>query len=280
MAKNKISKRILFIVGAVLCCIFAIILACNLTIIIKGVVNPKVPSSVFGVTPMVVQSGSMSGNAEDHIEVGDLIFTVKPDKDKLKAGDIISYMDGNIAVTHRIIEVQTDADGKRSFVTKGDANNTEDPAVSEDTVFGLYKGRIPGLGDFAMFLHSKACPLSTISLWCFGRKSLQAKDLVECLNTKKLPEIFEDKTWFRSSIRWFKAAQGKFKDKFLMNRYLIDFITKQWKPDEDFEVFTAEMERKINDLTRDQADQIMNPHKTEGMAREQLIMDMLTQYLG
>ena len=114
--------------------------------------------------------------------------------------------------------------------------------------------------DFAMFLHSKACPLSTISLWCFGKKSLQAKDLVECLNTKKLPEIFEDK--------------------FLMNRYLIDFITKQWKPDEDFEVFTAEMERKINDLTRDQADQIMNPHKTEGMAREQLIMDMLTQYLG
>ena len=134
--------------------------------------------------------------------------------------------------------------------------------------------------DFAMFLHGKACPLSTISLWCFGKKTLQAKDLVECLNTKKLPEIFEDKTWFRSSIRWFKAAQGKFKDKFLMNRYLIDFITKQWKPDEDFEVFTAEMERKINDLTRDQADQIMNPHKTEGMAREQLIMDMLTQYLG
>ena len=152
MAKSKTSKRILFIVGAVLCCIFAVILVCNLTIIIKGVVNPKVPPSVFGVTPMVVQSGSMSGNAEDHIEVGDLIFTVKPDTDKLKAGDIISYMDGNIAVTHRIIEVQTGADGKRSFVTKGDANNTEDPAVGEDAVFGLYKGRIPGLGDFAMFL--------------------------------------------------------------------------------------------------------------------------------
>lgn len=134
--------------------------------------------------------------------------------------------------------------------------------------------------DFAMFLHSKACPLSTISLWCFGKKSLQAKDLVECLNTKKLPEIFEDKTWFRSSIRWFMSAQKIFKDKFLMNRYLIDFIIKQQKPDEDFEVFTAEMERKINDLTRDQADQIMTPHPIKGMAREQLIMDMLTQYLG
>ena len=51
-----------------------------------------------------------------------------------------------------------------------------------------------------------------------------------------------------------------------MNRYLIDFITKQQNPDEDFEQFTTEMERKINALTRDQADQIMNPHKIEGMA--------------
>ena len=152
MAKNKVLTKTLFIAGTVLCCIFALILVCNLTIIIKGVVNSKVPPSVFGITPMVVQSGSMSGNAEDHIEVGDLIFTVKPDTDKLKAGDIISFMDGNIAVTHRIVEVQTDADGKRSFVTKGDANNTEDPAVGEDAVFGLYKGRVPKLGDFAMFL--------------------------------------------------------------------------------------------------------------------------------
>lgn len=153
MSESKISKRILFIIGTVLCCIFAVILVCNLTIIIKGVANPRIPPSVFGVTPMVVQSGSMSGNAEDHIEVGDLIFTVKPDTDKLKAGDIISFMGrGNIAVTHRIIEVQTGTDGKRSFVTKGDANNTEDPAVGEDAVFGLYKGRVPGLGDFAMFL--------------------------------------------------------------------------------------------------------------------------------
>lgn len=85
MSESKISKRILFVIGAVLCCIFAVILVCNLTIIIKGVANPRIPPSVFGVTPMVVQSGSMSGNAEDHIEVGDLIFTVKPDTDKLKA---------------------------------------------------------------------------------------------------------------------------------------------------------------------------------------------------
>lgn len=152
MAKDKKSKRALFIAGAVLCCLFAVMLACNLTIIVKGILHPQMPPSVFGVTPMVVQSGSMSGNAEDHIEVGDLIFTVKPDMDELKKGDIISYMEGDIAVTHRIVDIQVDADGKRRFITKGDANNTEDPAVGEEAVFGVYKGRIAKLGDFAMFL--------------------------------------------------------------------------------------------------------------------------------
>ena len=86
MAEKKATKKILLIIGAVLCCIFALMLMCNLTIIIKGVINPDTPPSVFGITPMVVQSGSMSGNAEDHIEVGDLIFTVKPDTAELKKG--------------------------------------------------------------------------------------------------------------------------------------------------------------------------------------------------
>ena len=152
MAKSKALRKILFVAGGVLCCLFVLMLICNLTIIIKGVIHPETPPSVCGVTPMVVQSGSMSGNAEDHIEVGDLIFTVKPDPAQLKVGDIISYMEGNIAVTHRIVDIKTGADGKRSFITKGDANNTEDPAVSEDAVFGLYRGRIAKLGDFAMFL--------------------------------------------------------------------------------------------------------------------------------
>ncbi len=152
MAKSKASRKILFVVGAVLCCIFAVMLACNLTIIIKGVVKPETPPSVFGVTPMVVQSGSMSGDAEDHIEVGDLIFTVKPDTAELQVGDIVSYMEGNIAVTHRIIDIRTDSNGKRSFITKGDANNTEDPAIGADAIFGIYKGRVAKLGDFAMFL--------------------------------------------------------------------------------------------------------------------------------
>ena len=41
------------------------------------------PPSVLGVTPLVVMSGSMSDEAEDHIEVGDLIFIDKISTDEL-----------------------------------------------------------------------------------------------------------------------------------------------------------------------------------------------------
>ena len=67
------------IIGLVLCIVFALLLICNLTIIVKGALAPDSPPSVLGVTPLAVQSGSMSGTAKDHIEVGDLIF-VKPAK--------------------------------------------------------------------------------------------------------------------------------------------------------------------------------------------------------
>ncbi len=151
MKKAKTTGKIITVIGIVLCALLGIILLCNLTIIIKGVINPDRPPSIFGVTPMVVQSGSMSGSAKDHIEVGDLVFITKIDTDSLQKGDIVSFMDGSIVVTHRIIDITTE-DGKRQFITKGDANNTEDPPIGAEVIIGKYRTRIAKLGNFAMFL--------------------------------------------------------------------------------------------------------------------------------
>lgn len=148
-------QRTLSVIGLILCVIFGLMLLCNLTIIIKGTISPDRPPSVFGITPMVVQSGSMSGDAPDHIEVGDLVFAGKADVEKLKVGDIISFMEGKIVVTHRITAIDTAENGSLVFTTKGDANNAEDSeTVAADNVVGIYKGRIPKLGDFAMFLQT------------------------------------------------------------------------------------------------------------------------------
>lgn len=147
--------RTLSIIGLLLCIVFGFMLICNLVIIIKGSIYPERPPSVFGTTPMVVLSGSMSGTAEDHIEVGDLIFIGKAKPEELKTGDVIAFMEegSTTVVTHRIIAIENDENGALSFRTKGDANNTEDEKpVSADRIVGIYKSRIPKVGDFALFL--------------------------------------------------------------------------------------------------------------------------------
>lgn len=141
------------VVGIILCIVFGLMLISNLTIIVKGAIYPDSPPAVWGVTPLVVQSGSMSGNAPDHIEVGDLVLIDKVNPQELKKGDIIAFKEKNILVTHRIKSIERDENGKLLFTTKGDANNVEDAnPVAVENVVGIYKQSIPKLGNFAMFL--------------------------------------------------------------------------------------------------------------------------------
>lgn len=152
---KKKNSVVLSTLGIIMCIVFGLMLLCNVIIIIKGTVNPEKPPSVLGITPMVVQSGSMSGNAEDHIEVGDLIFISKAEADKLNVGDIISFMEEKLVITHRITAIEKDEQGKLLFTTKGDANNVEDSfPVSEEQLVGIYRFRLAGVGDFAMFLQT------------------------------------------------------------------------------------------------------------------------------
>ena len=149
------SNRVLTAVGVALCVIFGFLLVCNLTIIIKGALFPEKPPSVLGLTPMVVLSGSMSGEAEDHIEVGDLVFVGRADPEELEVGDVIAYMNGGATVTHRITAIDTNTDGDLLFTTKGDANNAEDTTpVTEEQLVEIYRWRIPKVGDFALFLQT------------------------------------------------------------------------------------------------------------------------------
>ena len=70
--------------GFVLFVLFGAIIVLNVTIITKGVMNPEVPPSICGITPLVVQSGSMSGVQEGHIELGDLIFSEQNSAKEIK----------------------------------------------------------------------------------------------------------------------------------------------------------------------------------------------------
>ena len=154
-SKSGLMQKLVTGISILLCIIFSFMLVCNMTIIIKGTLYPERPPSVLGITPMVVLSGSMSGDAEDHIEVGDLIFVGKTEAEELEVGDVIAFMEGKVVVTHRIIDIQRDENGALLFTTKGDANNAQDQRpVTESNLVGIYKARIPKVGDFALFLQT------------------------------------------------------------------------------------------------------------------------------
>lgn len=102
--------------------------------------------SLFGCSAAVVISGSMA----DSIAVNDIVIIQK--QDAYAEGDIISFENGNMLITHRIIAQEDGA-----FITKGDANNTADPfPVSPPQIAGKVVLIIPKLGVMIQFFNTPA----------------------------------------------------------------------------------------------------------------------------
>lgn len=119
----------------------------------KSAISPNEPPTVFGFTPLTVMSGSMNGDAEDHTEVGDLIFINKVAPENLQVGDIIAFQKDSSLITLRIIEITISENGDLQFLTKGDANNIADTdPIEANPVVGIFKTRIPKLSDFVVFV--------------------------------------------------------------------------------------------------------------------------------
>ena len=110
--------------------------------------------SFFGFRVYRVGSGSM----EPELKVNDFILVKK--EDKYEIDDIVTYQNKREYVTHRIIEINED-----TIITKGDANNTADEAITMDSIIGKIVIKSHVLG-FILYLFSK--PVSWILLFLIG----------------------------------------------------------------------------------------------------------------
>ena len=151
---NDPKQKLLTVIGSILCAILLPILLINLTLIAKSYINKDEVPSLGGVFPMIVLTDSMYPD----IKSGDLIICNTTEAERIIEGDVISFFDpmgsGTAVVTHRVLEV-IDEDGEISFRTKGDNNNAEDQVlVPADNLVGIYRSRIPGLGNVAMFMQT------------------------------------------------------------------------------------------------------------------------------
>ena len=99
-------------------------------------------TKLLGYQMLTVDSGSMEPNFPED----SLIFVKMVDPSELQADDVITFTvdEKGTLVTHRIVAVLKD---ERSFITRGDANNTNDPnTVPFGNVVGKAELCLPGIG--------------------------------------------------------------------------------------------------------------------------------------
>lgn len=153
-SKADSRQKLLTVIGTVLCIILLPVLIVNITLIAKSYINTDEVPGIGGYCPLIVLTDSML----PEISSGDLIICQELDPEDVKVGDVISFFDpagnGTSVVTHRVLEIVQE-DGQIKWLTKGDNNNTEDKElVPAGNLVGIYRSRVAGAGNVAMFLQS------------------------------------------------------------------------------------------------------------------------------
>lgn len=80
-------------------------------------------------------------------QVGDVLLVKQMPSSEIKKGDDVTYMGkvGSFAdkiVTHQVIRIERAENGTLNFITKGIANESEDPIVNETQVFGVVQAKL------------------------------------------------------------------------------------------------------------------------------------------
>lgn len=180
--KNTKKFGVLKFLGNLLFTIFVVIMSALILITAQARFTGQEPE-LFGVKLYIVDSQSMSPS----IKLDSMIVVKGLEPADIREEDIITYYsnDNSTRVTHRVVEVK---DRGKSLITKGDANNTNDPRpIDGDRVIGKVIFIIPLIGRVFRFLSTTEGIISLViigSLWIVvpklcTTKSINNKDLEE-----------------------------------------------------------------------------------------------------
>lgn len=112
----------------------------------KAVTRNPVPK-FLGFSPLVVLSGSM----EPALYPGDLVLIRAQAAEKYRTGDVVTYLEGGCAYTHRIVREENGV-----FTLQGDNNNVADEYLTAGQFEGKVILRVPKIGLVMVFLRKPA----------------------------------------------------------------------------------------------------------------------------
>ena len=137
------KKKKFLIIKIILIVIASLMIGYAIFAMNASILGGSIPMPLgFGLAE-VVSPSMTTDDPKTSINVGDVIVIV-PQKE-YKVGDVVAFKDGNMIVTHRIIDINEDG----TFATKGDnPENGKDPrALRKEYIIGKYVDiKIPNLG--------------------------------------------------------------------------------------------------------------------------------------
>lgn len=201
MGQNKTWQKVIKIIFKIIStALFIILLLAAAFLIYYYIANKIYASKGAGYEPKFSIYTIASGSMEPTIMTYDAVINMHIEKpEDLKVGDIITFISSspltpNITVTHRIKEITLDENGNTCYITKGDANNTEDASCARfNNVIGKVIIKIPAVGKVQKFLASKAGWLLCIlipALWIICKDILKITKLT---NIKKDNNMINEK---------------------------------------------------------------------------------------
>ena len=157
--------------------------------------------TVFDKGIIVVATGSMSEKHEDNdyllennlnnqFDAYEIIVLEKIESDsELKLYDVISYMDTKSGknIIHRIVGTTVRSDGTIEYITRGDANNSDDSfRPTLENIVGKYTGaHIPFVGSFVLFMQSSIGMITIFSLlYCLIMMEFFSKKIDKAQNDR------------------------------------------------------------------------------------------------
>lgn len=138
-----------------------------------------------GISIFTVESGSMAPK----YPVNSIVFVKNEEMSNIKSGDVITYVlnDDGMLVTHRVVEADYE---KQQFITKGDANKSNDPlAVSYNNVVGKVVMGVPYLGAPVRFISDEKNKPIVIATFVFIGILSIGWDISERILRKKNKEL-------------------------------------------------------------------------------------------
>lgn len=134
--KELKENKILKLVGNILYTLFFIVVVLMLVVVVmQRATNNNI--TIGGIRMFSVATGSMI----PVYEVGDILISKEVEPEEIQVGDDIVYLGkkgsfNGKTVTHRVQSIEKKEDGNYKIITKGVANNIEDPEIDQTQVYG------------------------------------------------------------------------------------------------------------------------------------------------